>query len=175
MDNDIALAAERLDHPLGKHPAKADLGLRHAHHIVGAHRAERRVAGGERDDRDAGVRRLPHHPELGDAGIGEDHDHVEILCDQAADVSDLLLRLELAVRVADFLDVRALGGLVLELGTRDLTPVIAAPAISIGDPDLLGAAILGNVLHVLDTALLVWRHIEFGELFWASAGVATTV
>ncbi len=52
--------------------------------------------------------RLAHDLELRHAGVGEDDDDVELLRDQALDVGDLLLGLELAVGVADFRDVRAL-------------------------------------------------------------------
>ena len=70
-----------------------------------------------------------HDLELRDASVGKNDDDIEMLGDQALDVGDLLLSLELAVGVADFRDVGALGRLVLELRAGDLPPVVAAPTV----------------------------------------------
>src|SRR6185369_2171943 len=82
---------------------------------------------------------------------------------QALDVGDLLLRLELTVRVADFRDVGALRRLVFELGAGALPPIIAAPTAGIGDLERLGAAILLDVLHVLDAAPFVRGEIDLRQ------------
>ena len=101
--------------------------------------------------------------QLRHARVGEDHDDIELLGDQALDVGDLLLSLELAVGVADFRDVGALGRLVLELRAGDLPPIVAAPTVGVGDLERLGAAILRDVLHVPDAALFVRGQVDLRE------------
>ena len=164
MDDHVALAVQRLDHPLGKRLADTNLGFGYARKIIDADLAERSIAGGERDDCDAGVQRLAHHLELGHARVGKDDDDIEILRDQATNVGDLLLSLELAVRVADFLDVGALGRLLLELRAGDLAPIIAAPTVGVRNLEILGATIFRDVFHILDAALLVRGQVDIREL-----------
>ena len=60
LHDHVALAVQRLDHPFGKRLADTDLGFGYAREIIFADLAERSIAGGKRNDRDAGVQRLTH-------------------------------------------------------------------------------------------------------------------
>ena len=137
-EHHLALAAELVGDPL--RPARPVIGRVRSDEvdIVLARRAARR--GGIGDDRGAGLEGLADGRQHGRTGVGEDDDRLDPLGDEALEVGDGLLRVVLAVDVDDFVDVGALGGLVLELGAGDAPPRVAAEAVDQRHPDRLVAA-----------------------------------
>ena len=136
--DDVAFAAQRLDQPFRRQLSILDLAFGGDRCIVLADLACEIVASAVGYHGHAGRSRLARGFQDGGAAVELCDDDVILLRDQRFDVGNLLLRFELAVGVASFSDVLALRGFVLELGTGQVAPVIAAPTIRIRDLDRLG-------------------------------------
>ena len=137
--DDVTFAVERLDQPF--RGLFADLGLAFGHAVdeVLAQSGET-IAGGERNSRYARRGRFARRFRNRGAGVEEGDDDIKLLRDQAFDIGNLLLGLELAVGVADLGDVLALRCFILEFDALDVAPVVAAPTVRQRDLDRLRAA-----------------------------------
>src|SRR4051794_3430177 len=125
-EDDVALAVEQLDHPVGPHRARDRRAPVDVGDVVLARRAAR--IGAPRDDLDAGRRGLLDRRELRLAEVGDEHDRIGALGDHRVDVGDRLLE-GAAADDDDLLDVRALRGLGAHGCVRLLRPRVDAEAV----------------------------------------------
>ena len=108
------------------------------------------------DDEDAGLGGLLDGREQRRPGIGEDHDHIDLLSDVSAHVGDRLGGVAAGRGVDDLLDARISQRLGDEFHLGDLTPDVFAEAVGIGDREIAMPGLADVVLPALERELALF-------------------